>query len=184
MAPSLYTKNTWNNDDVATPVSAARLTKMETGITDAHYRPRGAIFATTVPSLTSGTYTEMGFTAGFTTMTFTEEYDSEGWHPGASMNPGNVRIGLAGIYLCTGFVGFPANNAGRRQLAVGMNGNIVGSGDNYTRRRSSNDVIQMSVLGIIKAAVGDRLGISIMQSSGAGMVPTAVRLTWTLLSYA
>lgn len=180
MAASLYIKQTWTDESTATPASAARMTTLETGITNAQYRPRGAIYATTIPATAHATTNELGTATGFTAMTFIEEYDSEGWHPGTSMNPGNVRIGVAGTYLITASIEWPSNATGNRMVACSS------SGYSFAVSRKIavvGDIVQQTAMGVALFPVGYRVGITISQSSGGSLTPTRARLTWTNLSY-
>ncbi len=182
MAPLAYTKHTWANEAAgATPITATKMGEIDTGIFDAHFRARGAIVAGTIPLVATGGVIELGTTATYTAMTWTEEYDSEGWHPGASMNAGNVRIGVAGVYLLTAYVGWPpSNTTGIRYLSVYINGTTVNDKRRYP---AAVDYTEVTFFTPALCAVGDRFGMALYQTSGGNITPSYARMSWTHLSF-
>ena len=178
--PTPYVRNTWVDDNVANPVSAARMTVIENGIFDSHYIPRAAISGATTPAMNSGVTYEPGTSAGWTALTVTEEYDSEGWHPGSGMNAGNIRIGVAGTYLVTGYVQYPAVATGARYIAIVKNGTPV---EAKRDQAGTSELQQLQTSYVSSWSVGDRVGVLLYQSSGATMFTQAWRLTMTRLSY-
>lgn len=180
MGPLSYIKNLWADDDVTKPVSAARMSAIETGIYDAHRRPHGAIYCSTLPAAANGVAYEAGTTTGWTSLTVTEAADSEGWHPGSGMNPMNVRIGVAGFYLMICYVHWPTNSASGRTLEIVKNGGAFSA---VRGAPVSNDITQQVHTEMLPWAVGDRLGMLIYQTSGSSITPVSIALEWALLSY-
>lgn len=180
-----YNPQTWYNDSLETPANAARMTVMENGILDAHVKPTGRINCfLSIPTIPAATVVEFGSTAGYTTLTVNEDFDTLNWHPGAGNNPGNFRIGISGIYLLTAYLGWPSPDiVGTRYLSIVVNSlyRITAS------REKPSEVVgggfEMHVGGIWRCNEGDKIGIQAYHTAGSSMIPARFEISWSLLSY-
>src|SRR6266498_542252 len=109
-----YVKQTWTDGSGgATPVSAARLGVIETGIYDAHRMPACRVTTTAAQTLTTSVPLSFVFAS--------ERFDTDAIHDNTTNNS-RLTCKTAGVYQISGQVEYAANATGRRELLIRLNG--------------------------------------------------------------
>lgn len=171
-----YVKQTWADGDNTKPVSAARMGVIETGVFDAHYRPRCAVYASA----------PLGFaSAAVAVITFdTELYDSNSMHSTVS-NTARITAPVAGTYLITGRCVWVANATGTRTLQARLNGTTIIDDDSHEGSAASSRALLVSRQYLLAAS--DYVELLGNQTSGGslntGSGRSQLRFEMALLSY-
>lgn len=121
MAYGLYTSQTWTDGSGSTPLSAARMGNIETGVFNAFYAPAVRVFHNAAQSSTTGVALVLAFNS--------ERYDQAGnaadtMHDTVTNNS-RLTCRYAGIYRITGNIEFGANSTGIRQAQIRLNGTTI-----------------------------------------------------------
>lgn len=157
-----YTRQTWQDNDSAYPVSAARMNVIENGIYDAHFQPAARVRHTASQSIASGVETALGFGA--------EAFDTDAIHDVATANS-RLTCKTAGIYGAFGHANFAANTTGTRYLAIRLN-----AAEKFAVQRTAahaGDMI-ISVSTTLSLAVNDYIELVAWQDSGSALNITVV----------
>ena len=159
-----YVKQTWVDNNVANPTSAARLTVIENGVFDAHYQPAVRVTHNAAQSATSGTPLVLAFN--------TERFDTasnaaDTMHDTVTNNS-RLTCRYAGKYQITANVEFAANAAGYRQLNLRLNGATAIALVNMLP--ISGAVVQvLNVTTLYDLAVNDYVEVTATQTSGGAL---------------
>ena len=158
-----YVKQTWVDNNVSNPLSAARLGVLEEGILDVSQAPAVRVFHNAAQSITSGVTTALAFNS--------ERFDQAG---GASStmhdtvtNNSRLTAQYAGIYWIWGNVDFASNSTGYRQLFIRLNGATEIADE-------INPAVATTVTRIIvncpyALAVNDYVELCVVQTSGGAL---------------
>ncbi len=162
-----YTRQTWINDDPATPPSAARLTVIENGIYDAHYREYGGARHTVAQSIPSGVNTALTFNSTIGT--------AFGMHD--PVNPTRLTSLVAGQYCISGHVSFAANATGFRYVTIRLNGTTYVAMQKAGALSGTEVVLSIS-RAVLQMVVNDYVELVVYQDSGAALNAT-VNANWS-----
>jgi hypothetical protein len=161
-----YVKQTWaDGSGGGTPVSAARLGALETGVFDAHYQPAVHVYHNATQSITNSVETALSFNS--------ERYDqasnaADTMHDTVTNNT-RLTCRYAGVYHVTGTCEFAANATGMRFGVFRVNG-TAGTYLGLDRLPGHATVqVQLNVATDIALAVNDYVEFVVFQTSGAGL---------------
>lgn len=154
-----YVKHTWaDGSGGATPITAAKLTEMESGIYDAHFTPAARAYHSANQSITTATWTALALNS--------ERFDTDVIHDTVTNNS-RLTCKTAGKYQISGNVEWASNATGTRQLQVWLNGATdIG---HEARQASTGGVMSMSISVIYDLAVNDYVELRVNQDSGGGL---------------
>ena len=154
-----YVKQTWTDGSGGgTPVSAARLNYIETGIYEAQRMPAARVYNTANIPIASGAATAVTYTS--------ERYDTDAIHDIATNNS-RLTCKTAGIYSIVGRIMFAANVTGTRQLDLRLNGTTVI--DTSFDGGPTVAGCFLKVVAQYQLAVNDYVELVAYQSSGANL---------------
>ncbi len=154
-----YTRQTWINDDPATPPSAARLAVIENGIYDAHYREVGGARHTAVQSIPNGVNTALTFNSTIIA--------AFGMHNPA--NPTRLTCVTAGYYATSGHVSFAGNANGTRHAFIRVNGTTIITMQRSPNLGASAEVTISVSREVWPMVVNDYVELVVYQDSGAAL---------------
>ena len=159
-----YVKQTWIDNNVANPTSAARMGVLEEGILDVSQAPNARAVSNATQSIASGLVTQVALNLQ------TETYDQAGGvastqHDNVTNNTRLTAL-YAGIYLVSAFCQFAANATGLRYLFIRKNG-VTGYWTSFQLASASDKILNVS--GQVDLAVNDYVEATVLQNSGAGL---------------
>jgi hypothetical protein len=154
-----YVKNVWiDGSGGGTPVSAARLGVIETGIYAAHRMPTCRVYNSAAISLTTGVPTVVTFNS--------ERWDTDTIHS-TSSNTGRLTCSTAGVYQIFATVEFAANATGQRSLALRRTGGVTVGYTVVDAAAAGVTALTISVQDIL--AVNDYVELLATQTSGGNL---------------
>jgi hypothetical protein len=158
-----YVKQTWVDNNVANPTSAARMGVLETGIFDAHYPPAVCVTHNASQSITTSTNTILAFN--------TERYDqasnvADTMHDTVTNNS-RLTCRYAGVYHITGMIEWATNTTGERIVELFLNNTTV-IARNRLAAGSVGSIVQ-SASRDYSLAVNDFVEVRVFQSSGGAL---------------
>jgi len=172
-----YVKQTWTDGSVGTPVSAARLGVIESGIYDSHYRPWCVASRATNQSFSNGV------TAAFSLDAATQTSQAVMW---AIANPTRVTVPVTGTYVVAWWIAWAAAAGGVRQTNVAKNG-VWGTVLGRSWITSAGATYQTITTGstTIRLTANDYLELLGYQDSGGALNALAndVNFSVSLVSY-
>jgi hypothetical protein len=154
-----YSPQSWANNDATKPLSAARMSVIETGIYDAHVRPSVRAVGV-LQSITTATVTALTFTAA-------DRYDNGLLHDPA-VNPSRITFTVPGVYVLAGFVEFVANATGYREAGFRVNGTIL-IGSTNIPTNSASVVTRLNPTAQYQFAASDYVELIVTQTSGGNL---------------
>ena len=174
--PTPYIKQTWSDDSLTFPVTAARMTVIEQGIYDAHYRPVCRAYATVVQAIPNNVETTITLSA--------TRFDTD-----TIFTPSRLTAHTAGYYQITAQLTLAsASVAAARAVRIRLNGaTYIGVEEKTTTAASQFTHMSCSTLYLLSA--GDYVEMRCSHAIGAPC-NTYVGVTYTpefmmaLVSYA
>ena len=154
----------WNQDVVANPEFL-------------HDPPTCRVYNSAAISISDGVVTALTFNS--------ERYDTDTMHSTVT-NTSRITATTAGKYLITATIGFAANNTGRRQVTIRLNGTTYIAVD--ARATVGNgQVTEVSIATVYALAAADYAEVTVFQDTGGSLNVSAAsaytpELTATWLS--
>ena len=168
-----YVKQTWVDNNVSNPVSAARLGVIEEGILDVSLAPCVRVTHNAAQGTTSGTPLTLAFN--------TERFDQAG---GASStmhdtvtNNSRLTAIYAGVYQISANVEFAANSTGQRQLEIRLNAtttiafNELNSSSAGSQRQTATTLYSLAVNDFVEVRVTQNSGGALNVNTAANYSP-------------
>lgn len=160
-----YVKNpTWaDGAGGATPITAAKLNNVESGIFDAHYQAAARVYRTTSQSINDSTLTAIAFDA--------ERFDTESnasstIHSTVS-NTERLTAQTAGKYQISASIIWASNATGKRELYIRLNG--ATSLAVVTQPAISGQAIAQTISTLYNLDVSDYVEACGFQTSGGAL---------------
>lgn len=165
-----YVTQSWaDGSGGGTPISAARLNVMETGIRDAHYLAAARVTHNAAQSITNNTVTALAFNSEI----LDQESNTASTIHDTVTNNSRLTCKTAGVYLIVTNVEFAANATGQRQVFIRLNGTGAGTTTNIgsvVQDGTAGSVqTQLIVSSIFSLAVNDYVESVVWQTSGGAL---------------
>lgn len=160
-----YVKNpTWADGAGGnTPITAAKLNNVESGIFDAHYQAACRVYHSVVQTTT----TAVDFTLAFDTESFDTESNASSTIHDTVTNNSRLTCRTAGKYLIAGNFEWAANATGFRHGWIALNG--TGSYGYDKRAASSSGTTTNTCVIVLDLAVNDYVELKCRQDSGGNL---------------
>ena len=158
-----YTKQTWVDNNVANPVSAARMGVLEEGILDVSLAPCARVTHNAAQSITNNTVTALAFN--------TERFDQAGGSSSTQhdtvTNNSRLTAVYAGVYTIFGNIEWAGNATGFRDLELRINGTTVIAF--WRSQPATSGTWQQNISSIYNFAVNDYVELLVRQDSGGAL---------------
>ena len=149
-----YTPTTWVAN--VTPVTAAAMNNIETGIAAADVVPCCRVYHNTTQAVANATITTIVFNS--------ERFDTDSIHDPVTNNS-RLTCRTAGIYQITAEIAFPSNPGANVQLYLILNGAITIANPVYVG--SGQDMRGIQVTTLWQLVANDYVEVKVYQSGGA-----------------